>query len=74
MEGGEAGFMESQGDPANLEFSPDGVAQPADTDTGAPTDATGTKIDYSTYAPVPFQKTATLVNYFITNSAQFLNA
>ena len=23
--------------------------------------------------PVPFQKTATLVNYFITNTAQFLN-
>ena len=36
-------------------------------------DGTGTKIDYSNVPPVPFQKTATLVNYFITNTAQFLN-
>ena len=36
-------------------------------------DGSGSKVDYSNYAPVPFQKTATLVNYFITNTAQFLN-
>jgi hypothetical protein len=32
------------------------------------------KIDYSRYDPVPFKKTATLVNYFIINTAQFLNS
>ena len=37
-------------------------------------DDTGTKIDYSSYEPVPFKKTSTLVNYFIINTAQFLNA
>ena len=37
-------------------------------------DDTGTKIDYSSYEPVPLKKTSTLVNYFIINTAQFLNA
>ena len=37
-------------------------------------DETGTKIDYSNYEPIPFKKTSTLVNYFIINTAQFLNA
>ena len=32
-------------------------------------DDTGTKIDYSTYEPIPFKKTSTLVNYFIINTA-----
>ena len=32
-------------------------------------DDTGTKIDYSTYDPIPFKKTSTLVNYFIINTA-----
>lgn len=31
------------------------------------------RIDYSSYDPIPFKKTATLVNYFIINTAQFLN-
>jgi hypothetical protein len=33
----------------------------------------GNKIDYSGYQPIPLKKTATLVNYFIINTAQFLN-
>ena len=37
-------------------------------------DDTGTKIDYSGYEPIQFKKTSTLVNYFIINTAQFLNA
>ena len=37
-------------------------------------DDTGTKIDYSGYEPVQFKKTSTLVNYFIINTAQFLNS
>ena len=32
------------------------------------------KIDYSNYPPIPAKKTATLVNYFIINTAQFLNS
>ena len=37
-------------------------------------DTTGAgKIDYSKTEPIPFKKTATLVNYFIINTAQFLN-
>ena len=32
-------------------------------------DETGTKIDYSSYEPIPFKKTSTLVNYFIINTA-----
>lgn len=63
-----------QADPAGLDFDEAGdpVAdeEPAAAFTG---DASGTKIDYSREPPVPFQKTATLVNYFITNTAQFLN-
>lgn len=35
---------------------------------------TGGKIDYSNIDAIPFKKTATLVNYFIINTAQFLNA
>lgn len=31
------------------------------------------RIDYSNTAPISFKKTATLVNYFIINTAQFLN-
>jgi len=31
------------------------------------------RIDYSSYNPIPFKQTATLVNYFIINTAQFLN-
>ena len=31
------------------------------------------KIDYSGNPPIDFKKTATLVNYFIINTAQFLN-
>ena len=31
------------------------------------------KIDYSNNQPIAFKKTATLVNYFIINTAQFLN-
>ena len=37
-------------------------------------DDTGTKIDYSGYEPIQFKKTSTLVNYFIINTAQFLNS
>ena len=65
-------------DPAGLDFDDAGnpvleeeeEMEPAGAFTG---DASGTKIDYSREPPVPFQKTATLVNYFITNTAQFLN-
>lgn len=35
---------------------------------------TGGKIDHSQTDPIPFKKTATLVNYFIINTAQFLNS
>jgi hypothetical protein len=35
---------------------------------------TGGKIDFSKTDPIPFKKTATLVNYFIINTAQFLNS
>ena len=31
------------------------------------------KIDYSDKDPIAFKKTATLVNYFIINTSQFLN-
>ena len=31
------------------------------------------RIDYSNTPPISFKKTATLVNYFIINTAQFLN-
>jgi hypothetical protein len=38
------------------------------------TGPSGGKIDYSNIEAIPFKKTATLVNYFIINTAQFLNA
>jgi hypothetical protein len=31
------------------------------------------KIDYSNNPPIPLKKTSTLVNYFVINTAQFLN-
>lgn len=37
------------------------------------TDSGAGKIDYSGNPPIAFKKTATLVNYFIINTAQFLN-
>jgi hypothetical protein len=37
------------------------------------TDNGAGKIDYSNNQPIAFKKTATLVNYFIINTAQFLN-
>ena len=61
-------------DPANLDFDHLGnVDHDDDQRYGRMTHPSGTKIDYSREPPVPFQKTATLVNYFITNTAQFLN-
>ena len=66
--GQEAATLEGE---ENLDFDPaeDGELP----DASFRGDATGTKIDYSSTPPVPFQKTATVVNYFITNTAQFLN-
>lgn len=52
-----------------MEMSPGG-----DSEKPGMMDETGTKIDYSSYEPVQFKKTSTLVNYFIINTAQFLNA
>ena len=59
------------GDPAAIDF--DVMGKPIEdevtiTTTKFQADGTGTKIDYSNVPPVPFQKTATLVNYFITNT------
>ena len=59
-------------DPAGLEFDPMGNAVVEEDEPKSTThvmDGSGTKIDYSREPPVPFQKTATLVNYFITNTA-----
>ena len=52
------------------------MEMPQDGETEKPgmMDDTGTKIDYSGYEPIQFKKTSTLVNYFIINTAQFLNA
>jgi len=62
------------GDYASMVYGEDGQpiteATPSSMFRG---DGTGTKIDYSSTPPIPFQKTATIVNYFITNTAQFLN-
>lgn len=63
-----------QTDPADIDF--DHYGKPVEDEepvAAFKSDATGTKIDYSSTPPVPFQKTATVVNYFITNTAQFLN-
>jgi len=43
-------------------------------EVGAPVTNVGNKIDYSGMDPINFKKTATLVNYFIINTAQFLNS
>jgi len=32
------------------------------------------RIDYTPFAPIDYKKTSTLVNYFILNTAQFLNS
>ena len=54
-------------DPANMGAEgPETMEAPSG---GVFNDPTGTKIDYSSFDPVPFKKTATLVNYFITNTA-----
>ena len=61
-------MMIDGGDPAGMDY--DGDGNPIDDDAALVVpDASGTKIDYSREPPVPFQKTATLVNYFITNTA-----
>ena len=69
--------IDTAGDPANMEFDPAGNAIPTNDsfnpNSSSVRNSNGTKIDYSREAPVQFQKTATLVNYFITNTAQFLN-
>ena len=70
MEDGSEMIM-TGGDPAGMDY--DGDGNPIEEEVAPMADATGTKIDYSREDPVPFQKTATLVNYFITNTAQFLN-
>ena len=54
-------------DPANMGAG--GGETLASPSGGVFNDPTGTKIDYSNFDPVPFKKTATLVNYFITNTA-----
>ena len=71
-------------DPANMDFDENGAAIQDEGENNQDNvdttpqqsynqDGTGTKIDYSNVPPIQFQKTATLVNYFITNTAQFLN-
>ena len=45
------------------------MGQPAEVN-----EKTGGKIDYSSCDPIAFKKTATLVNYFIINTAHFLNS
>lgn len=74
----EYGQETAGGDPANMEFDPSGQAIAdenfnANSSSVRNSNSSGTKIDYSREPPVQFQKTATLVNYFITNTAQFLN-
>ena len=63
-------------DPSSMAFDVLGNAVTDDTpgnSTRVQMDGSGTQIDYSNVPPVQFQKTATLLNYFITNTAQFLN-
>lgn len=75
--GDEMGFTGD--DPAMMTNPDNNEGNPSENTNPPPSggvfeDTSGTKIDYSSFDPVPFKKTATLVNYFITNTAQFLNA
>lgn len=65
-------IINTAGDPAAMDFDVMGNAVKEDEPTPSSRfqgDGSGTKIDYSNVPPIPFQKTATLVNYFITNTA-----
>ena len=64
-------MMGAAGDPAAMDFDVMGkpVEEEITPSSKFQADGSGTKIDYSNVPPIPFQKTATLVNYFITNTA-----